>query len=71
MLNKGNELVSFRLGVHAEYTTSRELLEGMAELAHEYKQPVYLHLAETKKEVADRVAPKFKTLVKSAIERMC
>lgn len=49
MLNKGNELVSFRLGVHAEYTTSRELLEGMAELAHEYKQPVYLHLAETKK----------------------
>ena len=40
MLNKGNELVSFRLGVHAEYTTSRELLEGMAELAHEYKQPV-------------------------------
>ena len=41
--------MSFRLGVHAEYTTSRELLEGMAELAHEYKQPVYLHLAETKK----------------------
>ncbi len=32
MCNKGNELVSFRLGVHAEYTTSRELLEGMAEL---------------------------------------
>ena len=53
MLNKGNELVSFRLGVHAEYTTSRELLEGMAELAHEYKQPVYLHLAETKKEVEE------------------
>ena len=52
-LNKGDELVSFRLGVHAEYTTSRELLEGMAELAHEYKQPVYLHLAETKKEVEE------------------
>ena len=52
-LNKGDELVSFHLGVHAEYTTSRELLEGMAELAHEYKQPVYLHLAETKKEVEE------------------
>ena len=25
----------------------------MAELAHEYKQPVYLHLAETKKEVEE------------------
>ena len=30
--------------MNAEYTTSRELLEGMAELAHEYKQPVYLNM---------------------------
>lgn len=52
-LNVMNPLVSFRLGVHAEYTTSRELLEGMADLAHEYKEPVYLHLSETKREVEE------------------
>ena len=52
-LNKMNPLVSFRLGVHAEYTTRRKLLEGMADLAHEYKEPVYLHLSETEKEVRE------------------
>lgn len=52
-LNEMNPLVSFRLGVHAEYTTGRKLLEGMADLAHEYKEPVYLHLSETEKEVRE------------------
>lgn len=52
-LNAMDPLVSFRLGLHAEYTTGRKLLEGMAELAHEYREPVYLHLAETEKEVQD------------------
>lgn len=52
-LNEMNSLVSFRLGVHAEYTTGRKLLEGMADLAHEYKEPVYLHLSETEKEVRE------------------
>lgn len=52
-LNDMHPLVSFRLGLHAEYTTGRKLLEGMAELAHEYKEPVYLHLSETEKEVED------------------
>lgn len=52
-LNSLNPLVSFCLGVHAEYTTSRPLLEGMAELAAEYHAPVYLHLAETEKEVRE------------------
>ena len=28
MLNKGNELVSFRLGVHAEYTTKPRIVRG-------------------------------------------
>lgn len=50
-LNEMNPLVSFRLGIHAEYTTGRKLLEGMAALAHEYREPVYLHLSETEKEV--------------------
>lgn len=52
-INAMDPLVSFRLGAHAEYTTSRELLEGLSELAHQEKEPVYLHLAETKKEVEE------------------
>lgn len=52
-LNSMDPLVSFRLGIHAEYTTSRPLIEGMAELAEEYKAPVYLHLSETEKEVTE------------------
>ncbi|BDF04933.1 amidohydrolase family protein [[Clostridium] hylemonae] len=50
-LNDHHELVSFCFGAHAEYTTSRELLEGLSELAHKYKAPVYLHNSETKEEV--------------------
>lgn len=52
-INAMNPLVSFRLGIHAEYTTGRRLLEGIAELAHELQEPVYLHLSETKKEVEE------------------
>lgn len=50
-LNASDELISFCFGAHAEYTTSRELLEGLADLAHKYKAPVYLHNSETKEEV--------------------
>ncbi len=50
-LNDMDPLVSFRLGFHAEYTTSRDLLVGMSDIAHRYREPVYLHLAETKDEV--------------------
>ncbi len=53
ILNSMNPLVSFQLGFHAEYTTQRKLLEGMAELAHEYRAPVFLHLSETEKEVRE------------------
>lgn len=49
--NGKHPLISYRLGFHSEYTCSRELLEGVAGLAHQYKAPVYTHLAETKKEV--------------------
>ena len=52
-LNGMNPLLSFRLGIHAEYTTGRKLLEGMSNLAHEYQEPVYLHLSETEKEVRE------------------
>ncbi len=50
-LNGTSALTSFRLGFHAEYTCSRELLEQMAALAHKYKAPVYTHISETKAEV--------------------
>lgn len=52
-LNSLDPLISFRLGIHAEYTTSRPLIEGMVKLAHNYRAPVYLHLSETEKEVTE------------------
>lgn len=50
-LNEYDELVSFIFGCHAEYTTSKELLVGLAKLAHKYESPVFLHNSETKEEV--------------------
>ena len=48
-------LISYQLGFHAEYTTSREMMEGIAALAGKYKAPVYVHCSETKHEVEDCV----------------
>ena len=49
--NSLHELVSYRLGIHAEYTTSMERMEYMAALAEKYREPCFLHLSETKAEV--------------------
>lgn len=49
--NYGSSLISYQIGFHAEYTTKRETLEGMAGLAQKYKAPVYTHNSETKAEV--------------------
>lgn len=46
-------LVTFRLGFHAEYSTDRRLLEGVADLAGRYQVPVYTHCQETKKETLE------------------
>ena len=46
-------LLSYQLGFHAEYTTSRNLMEGIAQLAGKYKKPVYVHCSETKREVEE------------------
>lgn len=51
--NSYHELCSFKLGFHAEYTTDRKKLEGLAELSRKYQAPVYTHNSETKKEVAE------------------
>ncbi len=50
-LNRRSPLQSYILGFHAEYTCSKELLEGIAALSHKYKAPVFTHLAETEGEV--------------------
>ena len=49
--NSGNPLITYQLGFHAEYTTKREILEGMAELSRKYKSPLFAHNSETKAEV--------------------
>lgn len=49
--NSYGPLVSYRLGIHGEYTTCVERMEYMASLAEKYKAPCYTHLCETKSEV--------------------
>lgn len=49
--NSFNPLVSYQLGFHAEYTTKREILEGMAALSQKKKAPLFAHNSETKAEV--------------------
>ncbi len=50
-----DSLISYRLGCHAEYTCSRELLAQLAVLAKKYKAPVYMHMSETANEVRECV----------------
>ncbi len=50
-LNSGNDMNAYRLGIHAEYTNSKENLERVAKLSHELKAPVYMHMSETDAEV--------------------
>lgn len=49
--NGAHPLISYQLGFHAEYTTSKELLCRIGQMAEDFKAPVYTHLAETAKEV--------------------
>ncbi len=49
--NSLHQLISYQLGFHAEYTTKRETLEGMAALSQKYKAPIYTHNSETRSEV--------------------
>lgn len=49
--NSGNPLITYQFGFHAEYTTKREILEGMAELSRKYKSPLFAHNSETRAEV--------------------
>lgn len=49
--NNLHPLISYQFGFHAEYTTSREILQGMADLGKKYQAPVYTHNSETAQEV--------------------
>ncbi len=51
--NNKHPLISYQLAFHAEYTCSKELLEKVSELAHKFKAPVYTHMSETAREVAE------------------
>ena len=59
--NSYHDLISYRLGFHAEYTTSLEIMMGIANLSQEYKTPVYMHSSETKKEVTECIQKYGKT----------
>ena len=44
-------LVTYKLGFHAEYTSTPEILNKLSEIANELKAPIYTHISETEKEV--------------------
>ena len=52
-INELSDLTSYVPGFHAEYTTSRPLLEGVAKIADKYHAPVWTHNSETEREVAE------------------
>ena len=51
--NREGDLISYMVGFHAEYTTSKALLERIADLAHRVQSPVWCHNSETKREVEE------------------
>ena len=62
--NNYDELISYRLGFHAEYTTDKKLICGLSRLAEKYEAPVFTHLSETKNEVDDCISRNGKSPVK-------
>ena len=54
--DKEDSLVSFLLGIHAEYTVTEDELKQMVTAVHDLKVPFYSHISETKKEVEECIA---------------
>ncbi|MDY6276608.1 MAG: amidohydrolase [Bacilli bacterium] len=50
-LNKEGSLISYQLGIHAEYTTKPERIKAVADLAKELHAPTFTHVGETESEV--------------------
>jgi 5-methylthioadenosine/S-adenosylhomocysteine deaminase len=53
LFNRKHELVSSIIGFHAEYTSSKRLINAIAQTAYRYKAPVFTHNAESRQEVED------------------
>lgn len=51
--NNYDELISYKLGFHAEYTTDKSIMKGIAKLAEKHQAPVFMHSSETAKETMD------------------
>ncbi len=51
--NSYDELNSYILGFHGEYTTSKEMLDDIAKLVQTYRAPLFMHNSETRSEVED------------------
>ena len=51
--NDYHDLISYKLGIHAEYTCSDELMRSVADLAYKHCAPVFMHLSETEQEVRE------------------
>lgn len=49
-LNGISPLISYKLGFHAEYTTSLDIMKQIAALAQKYHAPVWCHNSETRSE---------------------
>ncbi len=50
-LNQDNSLISYQIGIHAEYTTSLERIKEIAALCNKLHARAYLHVGETLDEV--------------------
>ena len=51
--NSFDELVSYKLGFHAEYTTDLPIMKDIARLAEKYEAPVFMHSSETANETQE------------------
>ncbi len=49
--NNKHELISLKLGFHAEYTIDEKMLMELSKLSNKLKEPVFCHISETQNEV--------------------
>lgn len=59
--NDYDELISYRLGFHAEYSTSVDIMRDIAKLAEKYEAPVFMHSSETMSETQECIHSTNKT----------
>ena len=51
--NDNGNLVKYTLGMHAEYTNTKEIMELLSGLVHKYKDTFFTHNSESKREVEE------------------